>query len=59
MEILRKNKENQEITRSHFDRFLTPKTTPKGTPKRPQNDQKSNTKKEEETRAKKDHPRHQ
>ena len=46
MENLRENKENQEITRSHFDRFLTPKTTPKGTPKRSKNDQKNDQKKE-------------
>jgi hypothetical protein len=40
---LRKNNTNQEITSSHVDRFLAPKTSPKGTPKRVKNEPKNNT----------------
>ena len=36
---------NQKITSTNFDRFLAPKTSQNGTPKRLKNDQKNNPKK--------------
>ena len=52
MKNLRKLDANQKITYTDFDAILAPKTSQNGTPKRPKNDQKSNTKKEQKKRAK-------